>query len=232
MSFFPQEGKETDETEESEESDEKAVCYRHLFGFLRFFKIFGFLPTMLWSDLILLPVAILVLVVLLTMLGSLWVWVPYVPTPPPVVRRMIALAELKGNETVYDLGCGDARILIAAKRKHPGIRAIGYELPLGIYLLARFRVALARSDVTIRMGNFLKADLSDAGVMFLYLVPEVLPELLRKFQKELKSGTRIISHGFALPGKIPLHEERVPLPSWRIFSKSGKLGPRVFVYAW
>ena len=69
---------------------------------------------MLLADIVLVLIALLSILVLITMLGSLWVWVPFVPTPRKVVRRMIELADLKGTETVYDLGCGDARILIEA----------------------------------------------------------------------------------------------------------------------
>ena len=185
-----------------------------------------------WSDLILLAVAILTLVVLVTMLGSLWVWVPYVPTPYPVVRRMIELAELKGNETVYDLGCGDARILIAAKRHYPKIRAIGYELPLGIYLLARCKVWLSGLPIDVRMQDFRKANLNDADVLFLYLVPEVFAKLERKFETELRPGTRVISHGFEFPGKTPTRVERCPLWSWQFFTRGKSRGPRIFVYAW
>ena len=187
---------------------------------------------MLLADFALLAVALLSLIILVTMLGSLWVWVPYVPTPRKVVRRMVELAQLRGTETVYDLGCGDARILLEAKRRHPGIRAIGYELPLGIFLLAKLRVALSGLAVEVHMKDYLKADLHNADVLFLYLVPEVLPALLRKLTAEIKPGTRILSHGFPLPERTPLHCERVPLPSWQFFSASGKKGPRVFVYAW
>lgn len=187
---------------------------------------------MIWSDFILLAVALLTLVVLVTMLGSLWVWVPYVPTPMPVVRHMIELAELKGNETVYDLGCGDARILITAKRKYPGIRAIGYELPLGIYFLAKCKVWLSRLPVDVRMQDFRKADMGDADVLFLYLVPEVFSSLERKFERELRPGTRVISHGFEFPGKTPTRVERCPLWSWQFFTRGKSRGPRIFVYEW
>jgi hypothetical protein len=187
---------------------------------------------MLLADIVLIAIALLSIVALATMLGSLWVWVPYVPTPRKVVRRMVELANLKGNETIYDLGCGDARILIEAKKRYPGIRAIGFELPLGIFLLAKLRVWLARVDVNVHMRDYLKADLRDADVLFLYLVPEVLPALERKLQSELKAGTKIISHGFPLRGRSPAHEERCPLLSWSIFRASGRKGPRIFVYRW
>lgn len=195
---------------------------------------------MQWMDLPLIALVLVTLIILFTFVGSLLVFVPYVPTPKAVVRRMVELAELRGNEIVYDLGCGDARVLIEAKRKFPGIRAIGYELPIGIYLLARLRVSLAgfsrRSkqgiSIEIRMRDFFGADLHDADVLFLYLIPEVFARLERKLQAELRPGTRILSHGFSFPGKTPEKIVRCPLPSWRLFSPYGKEGPRIFVYRW
>lgn len=187
---------------------------------------------MLFADLILLAVAIVTFIALLTMLGSFYVWVPYVPTPMTVVKRMVELAKIEGTEKVYDLGCGDCRLLIEAKKRYPGIQAVGYELPLGIYLLARLRVLLSKLPIMVHMRDFRKVNLADADVIFLYLVPEVFAKLENKLNQELRAGTRIISHGFEFPKRSPEHVERVPLPSWHFFRPRGKLGPRVFVYKW
>ena len=70
------------------------------------------------------------------------------------MKRMVELAELQGDDTVYDLGCGDARLLIEAKKRFPGIVAIGYELPVGVWLLAKLRVFLSRQKVIVRLGDF------------------------------------------------------------------------------
>lgn len=187
---------------------------------------------MFLADIVLVLIAVLSILVLITMLGSLWVWVPFVPTPKKVVRRMIELAELKGTETVYDLGCGDARILIEVKKRYPKVRTIGYELPLGIWLLAKLRVWMAGLPIEVHMRDYLKADLRSADVLFLYLLPEVLPSLERKLGSELRAGTKIISHGFPLRSREHRHVERCPLASWKIFSALGKRGPRIFVYDW
>ena len=92
---------------------------------------------MAWANITLLLLLGFLIIVLITVIGSVCVLVPFVPTPKRVMRKMIEFANLKGRETVYDLGCGDARILIALMRKFPHIHAIGYELPLGIWLLQR-----------------------------------------------------------------------------------------------
>ncbi len=187
---------------------------------------------MIWADLVLIGILIFSLILFATMMTSLILFVPYVPTPMKVVAFMIDKANVKGNEVIYDLGCGDARLLIATKKKYPGIRAVGYELPLGVWMLAKARVFFSRVPVTVRLGNFLKADLRDADTIFLYLVPEVMGRLERKLAEELRKGTRVISHGFAFPGKEPLSVERCPLPSWNLFKPKGKKGPRVYVYEW
>lgn len=190
------------------------------------------IPAVILADIVLVGILILTVILLVTMLTSLFLFVPYVPTPKAVVEFMLERANLSGNQTVYDLGCGDARLLIAAKKRCPSIRAIGYELPLGIWLLAKIKVFLSRKNITVRLGNYLHGDLHDADVIFLYLVPEVMGKLVKKLEKELKPGTRIISHGFELPGRSPKSVERCSLPSWHLFRPKGKVGPRVFVYEW
>lgn len=174
----------------------------------------------------------LCLIVFVTMLTSLVILVPYVPTPKKVYAKMIELAELNGNEKIYDLGCGDARLLIETKKQHPNITAVGYELPIAVWLLARLRIFFSNADVTVHMRDFFGADLSDADVVFLYLVPEVMGRLEKKLQSELKPGTRIISHAFPLPNMKETHMERVPLPTWHFMRQKKYVGPRVFVYRW
>jgi len=190
------------------------------------------IPAMILADIVLIGILILTIILLATMLTSLFLFVPFVPTPNAVVKFMLERAKLSGEETVYDLGCGDARLLIAAKKQAPSIRAIGYELPIGVWMLAKVKVFLAGVPITVRLGNYLRANLRDADVIFLYLVPEVMGRLAKKLEQELKPDTRVISHGFELPGRTPKSVERCPLPQWHLFRPKGKEGPRVFVYEW
>jgi|ETNmetMinimDraft_2_1059921.scaffolds.fasta_scaffold166014_1 SAM-dependent methyltransferase len=183
-------------------------------------------------DVILLAILVASFLTLITMLMSLWVLTPYVPTPMKVVRHMLKLAELKGGERIYDLGCGDGRILIEAKKQFPDISATGYELPIGVWMLAKIKVWCSRIPVEIRLGNYFNADLRDADAIFVYLIPEVLPRLKRKLDEELKPGTKVISHGFEFKEKESKLVERCPLPTWHFFCPKGKVGPRVFVYEW
>ena len=150
--------------------------------------------------------------------------VPFVPTPRRVIKAMIDLAELKNGQLVLDLGAGDGRILSAAKKRCPGIRAIGYEGAIGVWLLARIRSWFLRDQVDVRRENFLNVDLSDADVIFLYLCINPLRLLAPKFQRELKSGTRVISHAFSLPDRQPDFTHLVPM-------RFGGM-TKVHVYVW
>lgn len=165
-------------------------------------------------------VAVLVLGGLLAFLAILGVsiifhlrWgVPYVPTPMPIVRTMIALAELKPDQTVIDLGAGDGRLLIEALRSEPGIHAIGYEGALAVWMLAKIRIFFSgfRTMQMLRK-NFFAVDLSNADVIFLYLSSHIMTALVPKFMRELRPGTLIISHAFQLPGCEPVRSAEVPM---------------------
>ncbi len=154
---------------------------------------------------------------------NLWIGVPSVPTPMSIVRIMIDLAKLQGEETIVDLGAGDGRLLIEAKRQFPHIRVRGFEIIPTVWLMGYLRMLTHRTRVKLILGNALKADVSDADVIFLYIFPSVIEKLMKRFEKELKPGTRIISHTFALPGKTPITEKRV----------RGYMGETsIFVYQW
>jgi len=122
---------------------------------------------------------------------------PFDPTPNEVVDRMLALAKLKNSDVVYDLGCGDGRVVIAAAKKY-GVHAVGFEIDPGLAKLARENVRHAGVEklVQIRQQDFLTADLSPASVVTLYLSYDgnlaVRPQLLR----QLNRGARVISYAF------------------------------------
>ena len=136
--------------------------------------------------------------------------VPYVPTPLRVVRTMIGLVPFRGDETVYDLGCGDGRILIAAKKTHPGIRAIGCEIVPTVWVLAAVRRFFTRTDVTLHLRSVFAEDLRDADVIFLYIMPSLIARLMPKFHRELRAGTIIVCRSFPLPGMQPLNTQTLP----------------------
>lgn len=133
----------------------------------------------------------------------------WVPTPRAALDRMLALAALKPGEVLYDLGCGDGRVVIEAARRYR-VRAVGYEIDP--YLAAEARAAVKahglESLVEIRQADLFTADLSPAQVIFLFLLPQ-LNERLKPQLARCRPGTRVLSHEFDMPGVTPQHVERV-----------------------
>jgi predicted RNA methylase len=135
---------------------------------------------------------------------------PFVPTPEPVVEKMLELAELKPGETLYDLGCGDGRILILAAQKFKA-RAVGVELSA---TLARAASEKARAlglaeQVKVIEGNLLEADLSPADVVTMYLLRLSNERLKPILQKQLRPGARVVSHDYEIMGWKPHRVEKV-----------------------
>lgn len=123
--------------------------------------------------------------------------VPYVPTPEPVVDRMLELADVGPDDVVYDLGSGDGRIVIRAARKY-GARGVGIEIDPELVKEARQNAKNAGvSDlVEFRQGDLFKADFSDATAVTLYLLPSVNQKLRPMLFEQLTPGTPVVSHDF------------------------------------
>jgi SAM-dependent methyltransferase len=128
---------------------------------------------------------------------------PYVTTPPPVVDVMLAVAGVTRDDVVVDLGAGDGRIVIAAARTY-GARAVGYELDPARVAEARehARAAGVADRARFEVQDIFTADLREATVVTLYLLPEVNLRL-RPRLRELRPGTRIVSHAFDLGDWAP-----------------------------
>ncbi len=131
--------------------------------------------------------------------------VPFVPSPEVVIRRMLQLADVREDEVVYDLGCGDGRVLIIAAKEF-GARAVGIEIRRDLYeqCLRRVRDLGLEDKIKILHGNFFEYDLSDADVVTLYLLTSVNERLRPKLERELRPGTRVVSHDFEVPGWKPI----------------------------
>lgn len=135
---------------------------------------------------------------------------PYVPTPMGRVRKMVALAKLKKGQRVYDLGCGDGRFVYVAANDY-GANATGIELSPMVYALAMIRKLFWGSKAQIIFGNFKLRNISDAEVIFCYLLPESLKRLQPEINKQIKKGTKIVSYAFEIPNWKLIHkEERNP----------------------
>jgi cyclopropane fatty-acyl-phospholipid synthase-like methyltransferase len=129
---------------------------------------------------------------------------PYVNSPVKVVDRMLELATIRPGETVYDLGCGDGRILIAAVEKYKA-KAIGVEISPKIVAEARSRIKKAGvgDRAQVIQGDLLQTDLTGADVVTIYLATSFNEELRPRLEKFLKPGARVVSHDYAVPGWKP-----------------------------
>jgi SAM-dependent methyltransferase len=129
--------------------------------------------------------------------------VPYVPTPQPVVDAMLAIAKVTAADVVYDLGCGDGRIPIAAAQKY-GARGVGIDIdPVRIAEAnENAKAAAVTGKVTFLNQDLFAVDFSDATVVTLYLLPSLNEKLIPKL-KALKPGTRIVSHAFDMGPSWP-----------------------------
>ncbi|MFH0851258.1 MAG: class I SAM-dependent methyltransferase [Candidatus Peregrinibacteria bacterium] len=165
---------------------------------------------MIFGSLLLGIALLLLLAVLVTAIGNLFVRVPFVPVSCRVAEEMVRFANLKGDETVYDLGAGDGRILIAAKRLHPNVRAVGWEFVPTVWLLGKLRIWWSGRQVNFHLGNALQQPVRDTDCIFLYLFPDAMSLLEEKFDRELKPGTKVISYVFPFPHKKPLAQKSVP----------------------
>ena len=133
---------------------------------------------------------------------------PFVTSPQRAVDKMLEMANLKPGETLYDLGCGDGRILIAAAKSYH-VKAVGIEISERLVKTAEDNV---RSDglegqVKIIHGDFMKADLSNADVVTLYLMTAANEKLRPDLEKYLKKDARVVSYDYPIPGWTPVNQE-------------------------
>lgn len=161
------------------------------------------------TDVLLIGLMLLTLALAVTFLCHCFVVVPYVPTPWPIVSTMVKMADLRGDETVYDLGAGDARLLSIALQRHPRITAKGFEIIPTVWALGKLRLWVRKQKAVYRCRDFFGQNLADADVIFLYLIPSAMKSLEQKLDHELSPGTRVISHSFRFPGKTPVRQQVV-----------------------
>ncbi|MBZ5561906.1 MAG: class I SAM-dependent methyltransferase [Acidobacteriia bacterium] len=136
--------------------------------------------------------------------------VPYVPTPPEVVQKMLELAKVGQDDTVYDLGSGDGRIVIMAADKF-GAHAVGVELDPDLYKQSEDRIKQMGLDkrAEILHEDFFNVNIRRATVVTLYLLTSVNERLKPMLEKQLRSGARVVSHDFQMPGWQPEKTEEV-----------------------
>jgi cyclopropane fatty-acyl-phospholipid synthase-like methyltransferase len=129
---------------------------------------------------------------------------PFVQTPLEVAKKMLDLSQIKRDEVLYDLGCGDGRLIILAA-KETGAKATGIELREDLIERARTEIKRLNLEgrVKVIQGNFFDVAISDADVITLYLTSSANERLRPKLEAELKRGARVVSHDFKVPGWKP-----------------------------
>jgi SAM-dependent methyltransferase len=143
------------------------------------------------------------LVVLVAVISMSWTGArgaPWVPTSMKAVHKMLTVAEVGPGDLVYDLGCGDGRMIVTAARRY-GSRAVGIEIDPLRYLWCQGLITVLglRDRVRIVYGDFFAEDLRDADVVTCYLLQDTNNKLEGKFKQELRPATRVVSNTFTFP---------------------------------
>ena len=135
---------------------------------------------------------------------------PYVASPTRVVELMLEMAKIKPGETLYDLGSGDGRIVIAAAEKYQA-KAIGVEISPKLVASATAEIEKAGLSAQARViqGDVLQTDFTGADVVTMYLETKLNGELRPNLEKFLKPGARVVSHDYPVPGWKPTRVEKV-----------------------
>jgi SAM-dependent methyltransferase len=142
--------------------------------------------------------------------GQIPINTPFVTSPPQIVGAMLDLANVSSSDTVYDLGCGDGRIVISAAKKY-GARGVGIDInPARIEeARANARSAGVTDRVSFAVKDLFDADIRNATVVALYLLPEANIRLRPRLIRELRPGTRVVSHSFDMGDWKPDKEKLV-----------------------
>jgi SAM-dependent methyltransferase len=139
----------------------------------------------------------------------------FVPTHPDVLDKMLELAEVKKDDVLYDLGCGDGRIVVTAAKRY-GCRAVGIDIDPRRVKESKERAQKEEVSgvVEIKQGDIFEEDLGKATVVTLYLTPRLNVQLIPQLEK-MKPGSRIVSHDFDMKGVKPKKVVEVPLKDGR-----------------
>lgn len=150
---------------------------------------------------------IIIFLIAVTFLYSGLSAAPFVPTHKKDIEAILKLADIKPGQKVYDLGCGDGRIISALALQRAD--AEGFEVSLLPYILSQFRIFFLKRKnknlkIKIKFADFWNRDLSDADIVYVFLTKRIYPKLKNKLEKELKKGTKIICYAWAVNGWHPV----------------------------
>ncbi len=142
--------------------------------------------------------------IMLSFLGIIWSaakGAPFVPSSRKRAEKMMEFARIRKGEKVYDLGCGDGRLVFMAAKK--GAVAEGFEVSPVVYFWAKVKKFFGKHGGKITRADFWDMKFEDADVIFLYLFPGLVARFEKEVWSRLKKGTRVISNGFPFPNITP-----------------------------
>jgi len=151
--------------------------------------------------------SILILAVIFWLFYTKFFGAEYYPTRKKIMKRMLEFATLRDDDVVYDLGCGDARLVVASAKYVS--KSVGIEIDPLRFIVSWLNVKLHRlKNARIVYGNFFNFKLSEASVIFLFLRQETNDKLKSKLKEELKPRTRIVSHHWKFTGWKPVKQDK------------------------
>jgi hypothetical protein len=171
---------------------------------------------------LLLLLCVIMVAQVLNMISAVIADAPFVPTKSTVLDTIVKEMGLTNQSVLYELGCGDARMLATAAALFPQLRGVGVDIGPVPYLLAKFRTR-SLPNIKIRRENVFTTKLADATHIYLYLYPHVISALMPSIVNQCKSGMIIASCDFEIKGYEPFRV--VPLPN-----DGSKLSKRLLLY--
>lgn len=151
--------------------------------------------------------AIVLFLILLTFVYACFQGAPWLPTRKADIVRFLRLADIRSGQKMYDLGCGDGRLICAVA--DAGANSHGLELSLLPFSLACIRVFFSKSKSRVKVSyqNIWNTNISDADIIYVWLTPKVMPRLKIKFENELKKGAKIITYVWPIIDWQPLYTD-------------------------
>ncbi len=168
--------------------------------------------------------SLFIIIILLFLLSMLWPpdspWSPWWRTTPRLARIECNLAKVKKGDIIYDLGCGEGTALIIAAKEY-GATGVGIEIDPFRAFISKVKVKFSglSDKIEIRRDSFWNQDISQASVIFMYLIPKTLVKLRPKFLKELKPGTRVVTFVYQMDLPLFAKDEKAELYCYEIPKK-------------
>lgn len=166
-------------------------------------------------------------VVILGLATSIWILivlfytrVPFVKMPARHITTLLEAIHITSADTVYDLGCGDAHVLIKIAER-TGARTVGFDISPIAYLKAKWNIQKAKTTTKVYFKDFRNVDISQANIIFVFLIVGIMERTWNFLLTHARPGTRVISYGFSFPGIIP---------DQTISTSSSAQGSQLYIY--